>query len=246
MSYRACVFVDGENFRHVICDLFDDFDPREHLPKSADWAGFFDWLVDEAAGHDAERIRTYWYVVQNLDFFPYRLPKENEYPHCAGAESEEVERLSRLLCQVGLQDELKGLKDEELRRRLVSIVDRLKSKRRRMVNRFQGWQTLYSGIATKHNAVEFRPAGSIVYNLGTARFGTEKAVDVKLATDLLMLRDIYDCAVIVSGDQDYVPAVQVVKDSGKKVVNVAFLTRGGKLLPGGARRLNQITDAVMQ
>ena len=74
----------------------------------------------------------------------------------------------------------------------------------------------------------------------------EKAVDVKLATDLIVLRDIYDTAVIVSGDQDYVPAVQVVKDSGKIVVNIAFRSRGGKLLPGGARRLNQLTDACVE
>ena len=70
----------------------------------------------------------------------------------------------------------------------------------------------------------------------------EKAVDVKLASDLIVLRDIYDVAIILSGDQDFVPAVEIVKDFGKRVVNVAFLTRGGRLLPGGARRLNQITD----
>ena len=65
---------------------------------------------------------------------------------------------------------------------------------------------------------------------------------MKLASDLIMLRDIYDVAIILSGDQDYVPAVEVVKDSGRRVVNVAFQTRGGQLLPGGARRLNQVTD----
>ena len=72
--------------------------------------------------------------------------------------------------------------------------------------------------------------------------GPEKAVDVKLAVDMIMLRDIYNVAVIVSGDQDYVPAVCAVKDFGKRVVNIAFETRSGRLLPGGAWRLNQVTD----
>jgi uncharacterized LabA/DUF88 family protein len=58
-------------------------------------------------------------------------------------------------------------------------------------------------------------------------------VDVNLGVDMVLFRDIYDVAVIVSGDQDYVPAVQAVKDSGKHVVNVAFLARNGVLLPGG-------------
>ena len=69
---------------------------------------------------------------------------------------------------------------------------------------------------------------------------------MKLATDLLLLREIYDVAVIVSGDQDYIPAVQAVKDFGQEVVNVSFRTRAGKLLPGGARRLNEKTDRSLE
>lgn len=57
-----------------------------------------------------------------------------------------------------------------------------------------------------------------------------------------MLCSNYDLAVIVSGDQDYVPAAQAVKDMGKPVVNVAFEARSGNLLPGGAVQLNQTTD----
>ena len=71
-------------------------------------------------------------------------------------------------------------------------------------------------------------------------------MDVRLATDLILLRDIYDVAVIVSGDQDYVPAVQAVKDFGKKVINIAFETSTGRLLPGGAWRLNLITDKSLR
>jgi uncharacterized LabA/DUF88 family protein len=70
-------------------------------------------------------------------------------------------------------------------------------------------------------------------------------VDVKLATDLLKLYDIYDAGIIVSGDGDYVPAVQVVKDWGKHIVNESFLKKTGGLLPGGARRLNQSADRAI-
>ena len=65
---------------------------------------------------------------------------------------------------------------------------------------------------------------------------------MNLALDMVMLREIYDLALIVSGDQDYVPAVQAAKNSGKHVVNVAFEAQDGRLLPGGARRLNDVTD----
>ena len=69
---------------------------------------------------------------------------------------------------------------------------------------------------------------------------------MNLATDLLELRDIYDIGIIVSGDQDYVPAVKAVKDSGKQIINVSFLKRDGEVLPGGARRLNQTTDRTIE
>lgn len=115
-----------------------------------------------------------------------------------------------------------------------------------MQGRFDGWIYLQNKIAGDHIAVEFRRAGSIRYDLFEKRLGTEKAVDVKLATDLIKLKDTYDVAIIVSGDQDYVPAVESVKDFGKRIVNVAFLKEDGKLLPGGARRLNHATDQSLQ
>jgi len=126
------------------------------------------------------------------------------------------------------------------------MVDELEEKQHVMQDRFAGWTAIQNGIAQRHRAIEFRRAGAIRYTLFDSSLGPEKAVDVKLATDLIVLQDIYDVAVIVSGDQDYVPAVQVIKNMGKTAVNVAFKTRGGRLLPGGARRLNQQTDESLE
>lgn len=52
----------------------------------------------------------------------------------------------------------------------------------------------------------------------------EKGVDVMLATDLVVgaLHDLYDSAIVVSGDGDFYPAMQVAKDHGKHVEVVAF------------------------
>lgn len=233
MSKKACVFVDGENFRHSITGLFEDFDEKDHLPKNADWGRLFDWFVSEVAGPDAERVRTYWYVIEHIDFFPYKFPDPAKAP----------DLLKNVLSKDSAYNKQLGkLKDEALVKRMTQIVEKLRRAQAKMRRRFDGWTTLQNGIASRHAAVEFRRAGAIGFNLFEWRLGKEKAVDVKLATDLFMLRGIYDVAVIVSGDQDYVPAVQLVKDSGKRVVNVAFRTRDGRLLPGGARRLNQHTD----
>ena len=237
VTKRACVFVDGENFRHAIGDLFEDFDRADYLPKKASWADLFDYLVAQTARavtcSNVERIRTYWYVVAHVDFFPYKFPDPDA----------ETDRLLRLLSKNReLKDQLEALEGTRRLQRMKETVESLRARQGRMNNRFNGWINLQNEISLRHLAIEFRRAGAIRYDLFERSFGPEKAVDIKLAIDLLMLRDIYDIAVIVSGDQDYVPAVEAVKDFGKTVVNVAFKTRGGKLLPGGARRLNQITD----
>lgn len=55
----------------------------------------------------------------------------------------------------------------------------------------------------------------------------EKGVDVKIATDMIKgaYRNAYDTAILISGDADFFPAVEAVKDSGKHVEN-AFVKIG--------------------
>ncbi len=236
MPEKSCVFVDGENLRHSIVDLFKgEFDKRDYLPKHAEWASFFDYLV-ERASPSSTRLRAYWYVVEYIDFFPYLsgLRKLNEG------------KLRRILSQnKKYKQELGELTGATVGERLQEMVKECESQALKMKKRFEWWRSVHDAIAKNHNAIEFRRAGAIKYDLFEGQLGTEKAVDVKLATDMIELREIYDTAVIVSGDQDYVPAVQVVKDSGKTVINVAFEARNGRLLPGGARRLNHLTDSAV-
>jgi len=235
---KVCVFVDGENFRHSIVELFPQFRQEDYLPKSADWTVLYNWLVNTAV-ENGERIRTYWYVNESIDFFPYHFPD----PAISTNPTETREQLKSLLCKYEpYQKELNALDPSACDTRMAAMVKNLRQRQDTMQKRFNGWIAIQDGISLKHRAIEFRRAGAMKCNLFDNSLGREKAVDVKLASDMIILKDIYDAAVIVSGDQDYVPAVEVVKDFGKRVVNVAFTTRGGQLLPGGARRLNQKTD----
>jgi len=51
-----------------------------------------------------------------------------------------------------------------------------------------------------------------------------KGDDVYLATDLIKgaYENLYDVAIIVSGDADFIPAIKLVKKNGKKVINAFF------------------------
>lgn len=232
VAKRVCVFVDGENFRYSIVELFEQFKQYDYLPKEADWNKLFDYFVGLATS-EGERVRTYWYVVQFLDFFPYRFPNIDK----------NQDALRRVLDKgKWVREKLATLQGEALVEEMKSLTGLLIRRENQMRRRFDGWKNLQDHISSRWSRIEFRRAGAITYNAFTTKLQKEKAVDVKLATDLIILHDIYDVAIIVSGDQDYVPAVQGVKDFGKTVINVAFVARNGRLLPGGARRLNHVTD----
>ncbi|MCR4335376.1 MAG: NYN domain-containing protein [archaeon] len=69
-------------------------------------------------------------------------------------------------------------------------------------------------IEVKLGRLEKRPNGPPV----------EKGVDVRMAVDIVThaYSNIYDTAIIVSGDSDFVPAIKAAQDFGKKIINISF------------------------
>ena len=234
---RVGVFVDGENFRHSLRRLFSPhLKESDYLPKDAHWAELFDDIVHRVSA-DAFRIRTYWYVVEQLDCAPGNVRRLR-------SNRERAEQV--LVRHPDFKDAMDAAVGTQGRADKVDeLVNQLEERTSTMQRRFAGWLEVQDAISRGEEAVEFRRAGGIRYDLFTGQLGTEKAVDVNMACDMVALRDIYDVAVIVSGDQDYVPAVRIVKDAGRRVVNVSFRTRGGELQPGGARRLNVACDSSL-
>jgi len=235
---KVCVFVDGENLRHTITELYSPafFDKRDYLPQAANWGAFFDNLVARATDGNGKRVRTYWYVIDLVDSFPFVIKRANQTDQAVLDWQTENEKILR---KSNKWDAMQGAQNIQNLKNLHNVMwgDRETIKRR-----FDGFHVVQNKIANSHKAIEFRRSGSIGYNLLTKKLGQEKTVDANLSVDTVLLRDNYDMALIVSGDQDYVPAVQAAKNYGKHVVNVAFEAQNGALLPGGAKRLNNITD----
>jgi len=59
-----------------------------------------------------------------------------------------------------------------------------------------------------------------------------KGDDIYLATDLIKgaFKNLYDVAIIVSGDEDFIPAIRVVQENHKKVINAFFPKSSSYLL----------------
>lgn len=232
---KVCVFVDGENFRYTLRHLFgSQMKKNDYLPRSAKWVEFFDYLVEQATGGKGTRLRTYWYVVRHVDIYPGYIPSQHNDPV-------KLEELSR---QHGLLQQKYnfGPKTKFDKHLLEECYNFMRTGQNNIKSRFEGFRRFQEGIAFKHRSIEFRRSGGIGYELLTGKFRKEKTVDVNLAVDMVGKTKFYDMAIIVSGDQDYVPAVQAVKDAGRSTVNVAFKARSNRLLPGGAKRLNHTTD----
>lgn len=105
--------------------------------------------------------------------------------------------------------------------------------------RFKDQQAFFDGVA----AVPYTELrlGHLVYNNWPSTPPYEKGVDVQLATDLLThsFKNNYDTAILVAGDNDYVGALQAVKDNGKHVEVALF----GK--ERTSRQLREVSDRII-
>jgi len=83
--------------------------------------------------------------------------------------------------------------------------------------------------------------GRLVYNNWPAAPPYEKGVDIQLATDMIThsFKNNYDVAILVAGDNDYVGAIQSVKDNGKNLEVALF----GK--ERTSMQLRKVTDRVI-
>lgn len=81
--------------------------------------------------------------------------------------------------------------------------------------------------------------GRLVYR---GKVAMEKGTDIKLGTDMLSLafKDMYDVAILVTGDGDFVDVVRAVKDLGKYVENASFRSQLSQDLLQAADRLIEL------
>jgi len=105
--------------------------------------------------------------------------------------------------------------------------------------RYRDQQNFFAGI-TAIPYTELR-LGRLVYNNWPGTPPYEKGVDILLATDMIThsFKNNYDVAILVAGDNDYVGAIQAVKDNGNNLEVALF----GK--ERTSMQLRKVTDKVI-
>ena len=105
--------------------------------------------------------------------------------------------------------------------------------------RYRDQQAFFSSV----NAIPYSELrlGRLVYHNWPNSPPYEKGVDIQLATDMIThsFKNNYDVAVLVAGDNDFVGAIQAVKDNGKNVEVALF----GK--ERTSYRLRMVADKVV-
>jgi len=98
-----------------------------------------------------------------------------------------------------------------------------------------------------HDALRYMGYRVVAREVSFIEEGKQKEVDVALATEMVAgaFRDAYDVAILVSGDRDYVPAVERVRTEGKRV-EVAFFGRSSAFgrESGFSHYLQKVADRV--
>lgn len=106
--------------------------------------------------------------------------------------------------------------------------------------RYKDQQKFFASV----NAVPYLELrlGHLVYNNWPGSPPYEKGVDIQLATDMIThsYKNNYEVAILVTGDSDYVGALQAVKDNGKNVEVALF----GK--EQTSRPLRAVADRVIE
>ncbi|MFC1903279.1 NYN domain-containing protein [Chloroflexota bacterium] len=105
--------------------------------------------------------------------------------------------------------------------------------------RYRHQQAFFTSI----NAIPYSELrlGRLVYNNWPNVPPFEKGIDVQLTTDMLThgFKNNYDVAILVAGDNDFVGALQAVKDNGKHV-EVALFGR-----EGSSHQLRRVADKIV-
>ena len=228
---RLAIFVDGENFLFAIRKLFSsEFDRSDYFPRDAQWSWFFGRMASYLG---AKQYHTYWYTVDEIDFFPY-----GKWDTDTDQIVEQNMRHSKSVREELDRAKSRGDKDQLVAQYRANFI----AQQEKMEKRLAGWHELQDQVENENPGLQFRRVGWQMYYLAEHSLGKEKGVDIGLAVDLVCQKDHYDTAVLISGDGDFVPAVKEMKKLGKRIGNIEFVDRNGRAVTKIARRLSQAVD----
>jgi len=227
---NTVIFIDGRNFRYNLREFRfqstkKDKDgkliykyPYRLDEKHFQWEAFFEGILDkfnEATQRQHRLIRAYWYSAETIR--PFEISER------------QIQEILK-----NYQSEYKDLSGEII----ITLAKEWWERERTYFENTR--QKIFEGIQRRVDFLEFKYTGEYVvhpfrvYKLFKNKSGNfvyfgqkkgEKGVDVGISVDMVAKMPNYDVAILVSGDADFRPVVQYVKD-GLKCVYQFSISQG--------------------
>jgi uncharacterized LabA/DUF88 family protein len=243
---RFAFFVDGSNLYGSLLTMNLEINNYQqlyaHIYREAVRAWQEATLL--TAPVPAQLRRVYWYVVGGIDEWDLQNPQSRAALRQAFVRDQEIRALWTARV-AGTNAETTGQELEETAWQacLADFRDWYYSKQRAL----DSMRRFYAGVRASSDLIDIREAGHWKVNF-LHRWVEEKGLDTALAVDMLALQDNYDVAVVVSGDADALPSMRHLKERGKHIGAVEFVSGGASESRGRnfSSRLRLYADFVLR
>ncbi len=230
---RFAFFVDGSNLFGSLKAMGVSVDDYElffgHLYSQAQQQ----WRQVTGAGSSGVTLlqRVYWYQVGSMDDWDLSDTQAQAYLK---------ERFDESKIKAGYMavasKALPGRPQAEVALKAWSICfDELRTWYQGKWASLEGMRRFHHGVRTWTDLIDILEVGHWKVDF-FSHVCEEKGLDTRLAVDMIALEQNYDVAVVVSGDADSIPSIELMKRRGKHVGAVEFVRgyppeqRGTRLL----------------
>jgi uncharacterized LabA/DUF88 family protein len=244
--HRFAFFVDGSNLYGSL---------RAMNVEVSNYQQFYAYLHREAVRAWREATmqepvapamlqRVYWYAVGSIDEWDLASPQSRQALRSAFVRDAEIRALWMTRASAAQPD----LREEELEEAAWQAC----------AGDFRGWyearqravdsmRRFYTSVRASSDLIDIREAGHWKVNF-LHRWVDEKGLDTALAVDMLALQDNFDVAMVVSGDADAIPSMRHLKERGKHIGAVEFVSGGAADTRGRnfSSRLRLYADFVLR
>ncbi len=248
MNNRIYIFIDGENLRYSLDDILtkEIYNRTKHYLPHYNWSDLFKFIVSESDNNllkgESVLIRAYWYVISAIS---YNEEFKKDTFKCSSITKRE-KYLNKYVKHIYKKYEIKKGKEKDRVDNIEKSVNYLEKQSNYVEKELNRWNNIQSKIQRETSFLQFQRFGYLPLILdngeGKIKFLSEKGVDIKLATDLIAMKDMYDIAIIISGDGDYIPVIIAVKNMGKQVAVVNFKDSRGNIYPRNSKKLIEHCD----
>lgn len=222
---KAVIIIDGQNLSY-------DLRAMQLKEKDVNWTKLFNDIV----GTDSEFIRAYWFRPEKINGL---ITKQDVL---------ESFIVKRLFNHVYKDYNTKGIDviapnvRKEIETKSNEVFDWVKEQQRK----FEATEKAYDQLCLTHDNIEVVKSGVVRVDSISMEYLGEKGVDIAVAVKMIDLSIGGKCdkIILISGDYDYVEAIQYVKNNLIKFNVVSFLKANQP--NSTAKGLSVITDKVIE